>query len=190
MELACVRHSSIAARARCVECGSLLCGECRMKLSGRNYCATCVPDNLRRKLPGRRSPVFASILSTVPGLGQMFAGEKLRGLAFGVSALALANLDPVPPPTVLAFLYAFNLFDAYSLASERNARLVGQSLSSGAKRQRTLFGLLALITSGVAIAKQSVAPDLSVDVLWPVALGLYAIHAIFDRKEQPNVRPA
>lgn len=190
MDLACVRHASTPARARCVECGSLLCGECRAKLGGRNYCRSCIPESLKRKLPGRRSPLFASILSIVPGLGQMFVGEKLRGLVFGGSALAIANLDQLPPPTVLTFLYVFNLFDAWSLAGERNARVMGQSLSGSAKRQRTLFGLLAGATATLAIAKQTFAPQLTVDLLWPVALGLYAIHVVLDRKEQQNVQHA
>lgn len=190
MDLVCVHHASAPARARCVECGSLLCGECRAKLGGRNYCRPCVPESLKRKLPGRRSPLFASILSIVPGLGQMFAGEKLRGLVFGASALALANLDSMPPPTVLAFLYAFNLFDAYSLAHERNARVMGQSLSASARRQRMLFGILAGATATVGIANQTFAPEISVDALWPVALGLYAVHAVLDRKEQHHVQHA
>jgi hypothetical protein len=194
MELACFRHPEESARARCVECGSLLCETCRAKLSGRNYCRPCVPANLKKKLPGRRSPTFAAILSLVPGLGQLFVGEKLRGLVFAGSALALGNVEPMPPATVLLVLYVFNLFDAWSLATERNARVTGVEVSAGQRRQRVLLGWLTGLVAVFAIARETIAPELDVLVLFPVALGAYLIHAslgwIDRRKENVDVRHA
>lgn len=194
MELACSKHQDVDARARCVECGSLLCETCRAKLGGRNYCRPCVPTKLKKKLPGRRSPTIATILSVVPGLGQMFVGEKMRGLVFGGSALALANVEPMPPAAILLFLYVFNLFDAWSLAAERNARVTGVDLTSSERRQRRFFGLFAGGAALFAIARETVAPDLSIDVLWPVALGLVVLHNVIDwasrKKETADVRHA
>lgn len=194
MELACFKHPDSAARARCVECGSLLCEPCRAKLSGRNYCRPCVPANLKKKLPGRRSPTFATILSIVPGLGQLFVGEKLRGLVFGGSALALANLDPLPPATVLLVLYAFNLFDAWSLAIDRNARVTGVDLTASERRSRRFFGIFAGGVALFAIARETFAPEVSVAVLWPAALGLVVLHNVIDwatrKKESVDVRHA
>jgi hypothetical protein len=194
MDLACSTHTELAARARCVECGSLLCETCRAKVAGRNYCRPCLPADLRRKLPGRRSPLCAAVLSALPGLGQMFAGEKLRGLVFGGSAIALANVDPMPSPTILLLLYVFNLFDAWSLASERNARVEGRVLTTSEKRQRRFFALFAGGAALFAIARETFAPELSVDVLWPVGLALVVLHQVLDwsgrGKERVDVRHA
>lgn len=189
----CKQHPGSSASARCVECGSLLCGDCRAKLGGRNYCRPCVPQELVRKLPGRRSPAAAAILSVVPGLGQMFAGEKLRGLVFGGSAIALGNLDPLPPATILFFLWAFNLFDAHSIAVARNAKAAGRALDAGEKRQKFLVSLFAIGTAGVVLARETIAPNLDVAVLWPAALGLFALSAVaehLDRKRSALGTPS
>ncbi len=188
MDLACTQHVDQPARARCVECGNLLCETCRAKIGGRNFCRPCLPAKLKRRLPGRRSPVFATMLSVVPGLGQMFVGEKLRGLVFGASAIALSNVHPAPSATIALFLYVYNLFDAWSLATERNARVAGETLSASDRRQRFMFSAFAMVTAIFAIARESIAPDLRVDVLWPTALGLVVLHHLMDRKEDRKDR--
>ncbi|MFG0316646.1 MAG: B-box zinc finger protein [Planctomycetota bacterium JB042] len=189
MDLTCVHHEQRPAKARCVECGQHLCGECRVKVAGRYRCRPCVPESLHRKLPGRRSPTFASVLSVVPGLGQMYAGRFGRGLAFLLSAgILAANAHAVPQPLPL-FLWVFNLFDAMSVAHERNARKAGIPLDPSVSVQRRFWGLFGTGLAVFAVARSTVAPALDPDLLWPGALGLYGLFLLFDRKA-PHVRTA
>ena len=182
MELSCAHHETRAARARCVDCGANLCGTCRVKLGGRNYCRPCIPERLRNKLPGRRSPTAAAVLSAVPGLGQMYAGSFSRGLVFLLSAGALAaNVQSVPDPVPL-FLWVYNLFDAFLMASERNAQVTGVEPDSGNTRQKRFWGLFALGIAGFCTARATISPDLNPDLLWPAALSLYGTFILFDRR--------
>lgn len=189
MDLICVRHEQRPAKARCVECGNHLCGECRLKVGGRYFCRPCVPESLRSKVPGRRSPAFASVLSVVPGLGQMYGGRFLRGLVFlGSAGLVAANADAIPQPLPL-FLWVFNLFDALCVAHERNARKTGIPMDPSVATQRRFWGLFGTGLAAFAVARSTVAPGLDPDLLWPGALGLYGLFLLFDRKA-PHVRTA
>jgi hypothetical protein len=188
MSFTCHRHTEMAARARCVGCGSLLCSDCRRRVSGRNWCAPCVPDELRAKLKGRRSPRLAALLSLVPGFGQVFTGNVMRGLVFGASAIALAALEMQPPALVLLFLYVFNLFDAHSLALERNARVEGRELDPVERRERRLVAGFAAVTAGFAVLQMTVAPQLDAALLWPVALLFFAMNAIGSRRAEKRVK--
>lgn len=189
MELSCAHHDKRPARARCVDCGTNLCGPCRVKVGGRNYCRPCVPEHLRKKLPGRRSPAFAAVLSAVPGLGQMYAGSFTRGLVFlASSGLLAANVQSVPDPVPL-FLWVFNLFDAFLVATERNFKVSGVTADASAVRQKRFWGLFAAGIAGFCSARSTIQPDLDPDLLWPAALGLYGLFVLFDRKG-PDVQHA
>lgn len=178
----CSRHAGAPAAARCVECGSMLCRECRARVDGRSYCRPCVPASLKSRLPGRRSPAFAAALSAAPGLGQMYAGAMKRGLCFGGLAMLVgANLDEIPSPIPI-FLWVFNLFDAWALAQDRNVRIGGGELSPADKRTRRFWGLFGSVVALFAVLQATALPALNADLLWPVALGLYGLHLVFDRK--------
>lgn len=189
MEIFCTNHDKRSAQARCVECGATLCADCRAKIEGRNYCRPCVPERLRSRMKGRRSPTAAAVLSAVPGLGQMYSGSLFRGLVFGGSALALASqIHQVPAPLPL-FLWVFNMFDAMLLTQERNARVSGIELSRTDRKQKRFWGLFAGALALFTVARTTIRPDINPDLLWPVALGLYGVFLVTDRKDA-NVRTA
>jgi hypothetical protein len=187
MEHTCKNHGERAAMARCVACGAELCGTCRVRVDARNWCRPCVPDELKRDLPGHRAPLLAAILSVVPGFGQMYAGRAVRGLLFAGSAVAVAaNVESIPEPIPL-FLWLFNLFDAWSVALERNARVEGRELTSSETLQRRFFGLLGAGVAVFAAVRNTVAPQLSADMLWPASVVLYGLYLVFDRKGAARV---
>lgn len=190
MDLTCAHHEKRDARARCVQCGTLLCAECRAKVGGRNYCRPCVPEKLKRKLPGRRSPTLAAILSAVPGLGQIYAGRFLRGLMFlGSTGVVAANIDRIPDPLPL-FLWVFSMFDGFAVAHERNARVTGVSLDPSVAMQKRFWGLFGAVIAAFTAARNTAYPTLDPDLLWPAALILYGMFLTFDRRKVADVRPA
>ncbi len=190
MDLRCTNHENRPAKARCVECGATLCGSCSVKIGGRNYCRPCVPERLRKKLPGRRSPAFASILSVVPGLGQMYAGSPGRGLVFLAATAALAATAPAVPSPIPLFLWVYNLCDAHSVATERNFKVAGLKPDAPALRQKRFFGLFGALIALFCVARATLMPDLNPDLLWPAALGLYGLFVVFDRKGSSDVQHA
>ena len=145
MNLVCATHPSALAVARCVNCGLHLCSDCRTLEGIRNFCARCRADlrhastqdphtqdpqafaaaievpqiHAAAAASSTRSPSLAAFLSLVPGLGQAYSGRVFRGAIFFGAAMALRSADWVTP-VLAAFLYAFNLFDAYRLAQIRS----------------------------------------------------------------------
>lgn len=123
-------HPERPAVARCVACGKVLCYECRTYRQRRNFCIDCAPGNPA----GFRSPTFSMILSLIPGLGQVYAGSKLKGLLFliaGGTSLALCSELPAVLP--VAF-WLYSIWDARMTALKRNYHLTkGGSGSPGAR---------------------------------------------------------
>jgi len=87
------------------------------------------------------------------------------------------------------FLWVFNLFDAYLLAGERNARLLGEGPDRSAARQRRYWGLFAAGTAAFCAVRSTINPSLSPELLWPGALALYGLFILFDRRST-NVQHA
>lgn len=189
MELSCTKHPDRAPRARCVECGQHLCQECRIAVARRNYCRPCVPESLKRKIPGTRSPAIAAVLSVIPGLGQAFVGRIKRGMVFFGGALTMmAFLHQIPDPIPL-FLWVYNLLDAHSLASERNSRLLHGNADGEGARQRKYFALFGAGLALFVVTRTLFIPDLNPDLLWPGALLLYGAFVFFNWRI-PRVQPA
>ena len=174
VNLICAAHPDAAAVARCVSCGHHLCGSCRHKLGVRNFCRACrdartAPYGSRPKAAPaaaaaaaagsrvateqpvrtvrRKSPLLASVLSVVPGLGQFYAGRFVRGLVFFATAGALADAAFLTP-MLAAFLWVFNLYDAFRLAENRNERTASGKVTERA--DDNLFSLVGLAVLAVS----------------------------------------
>jgi len=125
-------HPEKPAVARCVACGKRLCYECKVVKKGRNFCWDCAPG----RPSGYRSPTFSMILSLLPGLGQVYAGSFLKGLAFlfGTGVAAAASIHA---PAILILGYWFlGMWDARMTANKRNfsisnGRLGKEGVSEG-----------------------------------------------------------
>ncbi len=73
---------------------------------------------------GRKSPALASLFSTlIPGLGQVYAGERMRGLILFVAVLILSALIHWRETELLyggiIILWLWNIWDGYNLARGR-----------------------------------------------------------------------
>jgi hypothetical protein len=45
----CENHPDREGVAACVSCGKVICGECRLKLAGKNYCQECADELVEGK---------------------------------------------------------------------------------------------------------------------------------------------
>jgi hypothetical protein len=154
--------------------------------------------------PRLKSPALATVLSLVPGLGQVYTGYYRQGfiniLVVG-SLIAILNgpernIEAVMPLLVffLVFFWLFNLVDSYRRALFLNQALSGVAVTELPKDFKLpeqhgslLIGSL-LILAGLVIASHTVF-GYSLEWLqrwWPAALilvGAYLVmQAIRDRK--------
>jgi len=139
--------------------------------------------------PRRKSPTLACILSTMPGLGQIYVGYYQRGFihAFVVAGMffilnVVSERSPLFPPSVifLIFFWFYNIIDAGRRASLYNQLLVGRETVDLPEDIRmpgirgSIFGGLSLIIAGGIILSHT-AYGLSLTWLedwWPAGLFL------------------
>lgn len=90
----CRNHPERDAVAVCISCHTPVCAECRNHIKGKNYCEKCVDklfgSEIGKPKVSEKNPVLAAVLSIIPGLGQIYLGEVVRGIIFLVVALILA----------------------------------------------------------------------------------------------------
>ena len=189
MSLSCIKHAERNAAARCIGCGTLMCDECRHRVDNRNYCESCpTPKKLRRV----KQPLLAGVLSAVPGLGQLYAGSPLHAIfAFGTACFLAVNADRLNlPEFLIPVAWFINVCDAVALARRRNdvaaASQSNESVSfarattpaTATRRSspdRVFVGLTMAALGGLLLAKSTVAPMLSVALMWPVTAVLFGL---------------
>ncbi len=149
--------------------------------------------------PRRKSPMLASILSLMPGLGQVYVGYYQQGFTNIIVAAGLivliANahhgtvLDAVLPllGLFLAFFWLYNVVDAFRRATFYNQALAGLSGveipedMKLPKSQGSLVGGVVLIVFGVVLFANT-ALGMSLEWLnqwWPMALVLAGVYLLF-----------
>jgi TM2 domain-containing membrane protein YozV len=118
---------------RCARCNQEIAEGQRVEHRGAVYCIECVGKVLNGDISarqGRKHSVAAAVLfSLIPGLGQMYNGQMLRGAEilgafFGLWACATTLGLPTLPTALIGLaiptLYFWNLFDAYWTAQRIN----------------------------------------------------------------------
>ncbi len=118
----------------------------------------------------RRSPVLAGGLSLIPGLGQMYAGQRYRGGAILIATLLIAGVVVWYGRPGWSFapigIYLWNIWDAFSLARGRARSaflplLLGLVVAYGIGWQ--MIGIDLSAASGeraMAILRPMLRPDL------------------------------
>jgi hypothetical protein len=154
--------------------------------------------------PRRKSPILASILSFMPGLGQIYVGYYRLGfihiLVVG-SCVALLNemTGDGPAPMLgffLAFFWMYNIIDAgrraalYNLALEGGQAIDLPGAVPEPKMGGALFAGLLLIIAGIIFLTNTLF-GLSLDWIeqwWPIApigIGIYlVVRWMMDRAEK------
>ncbi len=124
----CVNHSGVAATAFCQNCGKALCTSCvRKAAAGQVLCEPCftawqtVPPVYTPGFSSGPNPVMAAILSIIPGVGAMYNGQFLKGLAhLFIFAVLVSASDhyPIFGMFIAGWIF-YQVFDAYHVAKAR-----------------------------------------------------------------------
>ena len=219
----CSVHPDQPATSTCEDCGRGLCGACAETALGRTWCASCmaarVNQSAARGNAGAVSgnagvagtsrlvklPWLAFMLTVLPGLGQVYDGFVLRGIAqFGVFwVLKMLTEEHLPGITLEAAsgiaLLAFWLwcaFDASRTAHELNRRGYGataqeaRTITRGPMAESELrYAGIGLVVAGALLFAQQIGGFvLSVfRFTWPIvliALGAWILHRARQRRER------
>ena len=143
--------------------------------------------------PRRKSPLFASGLSLMPGLGQVYVGYYQRGFIHAIVVSALiamlsADLGPLTPLAALflAFFWLYNIVDAGRRAMLFNETLAGrtgielpQDFATPGLGGSIPGGLTLAAVGGVLLAHTRFGMPLDwVRDWWPAALILFGIYLV------------
>jgi TM2 domain-containing membrane protein YozV len=118
-----------------------------------------------------KSPGLALLLSTFPGMGQVYNGQPAKAfvmfLSWAISIYLTAEVNPMPFAFFIPFTYFYNLIDAYRSAVFINARPVvveEEQESPGWGIAMIVLGLVLLLHNFDLIRLQSLHR------YWPVLL--------------------
>ncbi len=158
-----------------------------------------VPGNWDRP---RRSPALATILSMMPGLGQIYLGYYQQGFtnmaifAGCITALSSNRLEGIEPfiAVGMAFFFMYNMIDANRRAHHLNRVAAGLSPEQFPdefplpKPRSSMFGGVIMIAIGMLIIL-----DLNFDVpldwiedWWPLALVLIGVRMVWQAKRKAH----
>jgi len=124
--MTCFVHSGVGAVAICSRCGNPVCPSCQSKMFGKNFCDVCAKLEMSAQVAPQAppppqqiviqqvmsgapahpvwSPGVATLLSFfVPGLGQMYKGQLISGMAWFLS-VGFGYMMLVLPGLILHFI--------------------------------------------------------------------------------------
>jgi len=141
-----------------------------------------------------KSPALATIMSAMPGLGQIYVGYYQQGfiniivIATMISLLArgIGNLTPFVA-LFLAFYWLYNMVDAARKATFYNQMVAGlgtQEWPEGERMPGTrgslIGGVLMIAVGGIALANTRFGMPLDwIERWWPMALVLMGAYLLF-----------
>jgi len=172
----------VQAAQTCARCHKEIAPGQRVEHRGAFYCMDCIGRALNGEAgaaAARRSAAVAVILSLLPGLGQMYNRQLLKGiLVLGAFLLLATGEGPFGQggfnTTLVVVLYFWNLFDAYWTAQRINRAGLpevewahqGQAGSASAPA----WGVLLIILGVLFLLNNFGVTWLTFDRLWPAAL--------------------
>jgi TM2 domain-containing membrane protein YozV len=143
--------------------------------------------------PRRKSPLFASFLSMMPGLGQIYVGYYQQGFIHAIVvstliALLAADIGPLTPLAALflAFFWLYNIVDAGRRALLYNEALAGRSgielpeeFKTPALRGSIPGGIAVVAVGGVLLSHTLFRMPLDwLNEWWPVALIVFGVYLV------------
>ena len=152
--------------------------------------------DILRQDPRYKSPVLATVMSIIPGLGQIYVGYYQQGfinivvIAGLITMLAHYAVNPNLKPFLaifMVFYWFFNLVDAYRKSTFYNQALLGVGALEFPEGEQ-LPGLRGSLLGGVlmvivgAIALSYTLFDIPMEWLehwWPMALILMGAYLLF-----------
>lgn len=118
----CYVHPEVDSVGICTNCGKNVCSGCAVEINGKTVCKNCVQASSKQTYVKRKEPLLSLILSfLIPGLGQIYNGEGVKGVVLIIAAVisvVLATVCIGALTYLIVWLYA--MYDAYVIAERIN----------------------------------------------------------------------
>jgi TM2 domain-containing membrane protein YozV len=134
----CAHHPDVPVSAYCQFCGKPLCKDCVRSIGGVIYCEQCLaarvqpggvpvsaPVGTIPLPPANANPLLAALLGFIPGVGAMYNGQFVKGIAHVIIFAVLTSLShssDIFGILVAAWVF-YQVFDAYQTARARQLGL-------------------------------------------------------------------
>ena len=200
----CAYHSKNPAVVECHRCARALCTACDHRIRGFPYCQNCIVagvevlqqqtrTSVMPALRGSNSPLVATLLSFVPGLGAAYNGQTSKAIvhfavfaSFFQLAIVTESVDFGLPLFVAGFFgtWLFSAVDAY-----RTAQLLRAGLAPDTEQDviaRRLYGsplawsLTLMVLGAIFLVQQIVGIRLPVRQVLPILLLLLGAYMLGD----------
>lgn len=145
-----------------------------------------------------KNPSLAAFLAIFPGMGAIYNGNIIKGIAYMVIfAVLIVLTDHAHDPDAVVFglmiagFFIFQVLDSYNEACRINRRPAGDENSSGGKEDLSLFGAITVLAIGIVfqLANLDLLTYRQVTRLWPLVLIVFGIKIVtnyFKREESKN----
>ena len=209
----CAYHSRNPAVVECNRCARALCTACDHRIRGFPYCQDCIVvgvemlqqqsrSNVLPALRRSNSPLVATLLSFVPGLGAAYNGQTSKAIvhfaifaSFFQLAIETENIELGLPLYVMGFfgMWLFSAVDAY-----RTAQLLRAGLAPGTEQDviaRRLYGsplawsLTLVVLGAIFLIHSIIGIRLPIRQVLPVLLimlGAYMLGDYLFRERKRN----
>ena len=141
----CVNHPDRERIAFCQNCGKPLCQECARTIGSAVFCEPCLAEKLSSAAPtstytatyqetappltGSPSPVLATLLGFLPGVGAMYNGQYAKGIVHLIVFAILVTLTNQSESGIFGlFVAGWMIYQAIEANHTAKARLAGTPL--------------------------------------------------------------
>lgn len=220
----CVFHPTNAATAQCSGCNRPLCAACDHRIKAQPYCEDCIVrgvEVLRRpstpivapQIPvypvraplNAPSPVKATLLALIPGLGAVYNRQNLKAVVHFLGTVGLIELgDKTDLPFFVIGGLVFWLYTLIDANRSAKAIAAGIDPTEDERRLKWLFARYKPMWGAVLIAMGLIAAVTTIPGLpmllspariWAgilILAGIYMIFAFFRslKPEEPTSFPA
>jgi hypothetical protein len=200
----CAYHSKNPAVVECHRCARALCTACDHRIRGFPYCQDCIVAgvevlqqqtraNVLPELRRSNSPLIATLLSFVPGLGAAYNGQTSKAIvhfavfaSFFQLAIVTESVEFGLPLFVAGFFGAwlFSAVDAYRTAQLLRAGLAPDTEQDVIARRLygspLAWGLTLMVLGAIFLAQQIFGVRLPVRQVLPVLLILLGAYMLGD----------
>jgi hypothetical protein len=200
----CAYHSKNPAVVECHRCTRALCTACDHRIRGFPYCQDCIVAgvevlqqqtraNVLPELRRSNSPLVATLLSFVPGLGAAYNGQTSKAIvhfavfaSFFQLAIVTESVEFGLPLFVAGFFGAwlFSAVDAYRTAQLLRAGLTPDTEQDVIARRLygspLAWGLTLMVLGAIFLAQQIFGVRLPVRQVLPVLLIVLGAYMLGD----------
>ena len=148
-----------------------------------------------RKVQKEKNPALAAFLAIFPGMGAIYNGNIIKGIAeMLIFAVLIVLTDNANEPDAVVFglliagFFIFQIIDSYNEAGKINQNILAEENPASQKEDLSLFSAITVLAIGIVfqLANFDLLTYRQVTRLWPLVLIVFGIKIVYDyfKKEE------